>query len=59
MTDNLSWLKSSYSAQGNACIEVATLPDGTRLVRDSKDVEGPTLRLSAEAWGRFTGALKH
>ncbi len=54
-----NWHKSSYSGdpQGN-CVEVAELPDGTRLVRDTKDRDGGTLRFSADAWRRFTDQLR-
>ncbi len=36
----------------------AALADGTRLVRDSKDTDGPALRFSAVAWRTFTSTLK-
>ncbi len=58
MNDTYNWRKSSYSGQGNTCVEVATLPDGTRLVRDTKDRSGPVLRFSADAWRRFTDQIK-
>ncbi|MCT9091951.1 DUF397 domain-containing protein [Streptomyces sp. ASQP_92] len=49
----LAWHKSSYSGtQGDDCVEVAVCPD-TVHVRDSKDKQGPTLALSAEAWTAF------
>jgi Domain of unknown function (DUF397) len=53
------WRKSSYSGgnEGN-CVEVAELPDGTRLVRDTKDRNGPVLRFGAAAWRRFTTGIK-
>jgi hypothetical protein len=51
----MEFRKSSYStAQGN-CVEVASLPDGSRLVRDTKDRDGGTLRFPAEAWRSFSG----
>ncbi|MGW5768429.1 DUF397 domain-containing protein [Streptomyces longwoodensis] len=48
-----SWFKSSYSG-GNAteCVEAAFVRGGV-LVRDSKQQEGPRLRVSADAWSRF------
>jgi hypothetical protein len=39
--------KSSYSGQANTCVEVADLPDGGRLVRDTKNRDGGTLRFTA------------
>ncbi|MFE7414508.1 DUF397 domain-containing protein [Streptomyces laurentii] len=50
----LAWFKSSYSdsANGNDCVEVATVP-GTVHVRDSKDVERPALAFEAGAWTGF------
>ncbi|MGQ4363676.1 DUF397 domain-containing protein [Streptomyces sp. SAS_272] len=50
----LAWFKSSYSSgtDGNSCVEIATAP-GTVHVRDSKNVEGPRLALTAGAWANF------
>ncbi|WP_405939365.1 DUF397 domain-containing protein [Streptomyces sp. NBC_00726] len=51
----LAWFKSSYSnTEGGQCIEVATGP-GTVHVRDSKDMAGPVLHLSHDAWAGFVG----
>jgi uncharacterized protein DUF397 len=49
----LAWFKSSYSgAEGGECVEVAS---GTAAVhvRDSKDVAGPVLTVSPQAWADF------
>ncbi|WP_329411856.1 DUF397 domain-containing protein [Streptomyces sp. NBC_00704] len=50
----LAWFKSSYSGgnDGNSCVELALTP-GTVHVRDSKNVEGPRLALTAGAWADF------
>ena len=50
----LLWFKSSYSdsSNGNDCVEIATTPD-TIHVRDSKNLSGPSLALTQEAWGDF------
>ncbi|WP_166628894.1 DUF397 domain-containing protein [Streptomyces sp. GC420] len=50
----LAWFKSSYSSgtDGESCIEVATTP-GTVHVRDSKNLGGPQLALTANAWADF------
>lgn len=48
-----AWTKSSYSTgNGGECVEVAA-DDTDILVRDSKDVGGPMLRVSPEAWSGF------
>ncbi|KFF96719.1 hypothetical protein IQ62_34555 [Streptomyces scabiei] len=47
--------KSTYSS-GDAhgeCVEVARNIPGTVAVRDSKDPDGPILRLVAETWVEF------
>jgi Domain of unknown function (DUF397) len=51
------WRKSSYSsAQGN-CVEVSTsLPQVA--VRDSKDVTGPELAFTRQAWSAFVTGIK-
>ncbi|MFD3311054.1 DUF397 domain-containing protein [Streptomyces sp. NPDC058694] len=33
----LHWQKSSYSSEGNNCLELATTPDGTLCFRESDD----------------------
>ncbi|WP_141973987.1 DUF397 domain-containing protein [Actinomadura hallensis] len=44
-----SWRKSSYSGgSGGECVEIAAVP-GSVLLRDSKDPEGPCLRLTQAA----------
>jgi hypothetical protein len=58
MSTVLNWRKSSYSGQANTCVEVADLPDGGRLVRDTKDRDGGTLRFTAAEWYQFTEAIK-
>jgi hypothetical protein len=52
-----NWRKSSYSdANGGQCVEVAS--EDVVLVRDTADPTGPVLSVPAEAWRRFTGALR-
>lgn len=46
------WHTSSYSANGSACVEVATAADVV-LIRDSKDRDGPALAVSAPVWRTF------
>ena len=53
MSDTHKWRKSSYSGQGNTCVEVAALPGGGRAVRDSMDPQGPVLWFTSTAWREF------
>jgi Domain of unknown function (DUF397) len=39
------WVKSSRSFANGNCVEAATLPDGLIGIRDSKNPEGPVLRI--------------
>ena len=60
MEDNLTlnWRRASYSGNGGGnCVEVA---DAGRLVmvRDTKDRNGATLVLTADAWLAFTCSLR-
>ncbi|WP_405687047.1 DUF397 domain-containing protein [Streptomyces sp. NBC_01387] len=50
----LDWFKSSYSSSGdgNDCVEVASAP-GAVHVRDSKNVPGPQLGFTSDAWADF------
>lgn len=52
-----AWFKSSYSvSDSNDCVEVAAAPDAAAVhVRDSKDVAGASLALTARAWAGFVG----
>ncbi|GHI06318.1 hypothetical protein AQI88_18420 [Streptomyces cellostaticus] len=51
--------KSTYSSgePHGECVEVARNIPGTVAVRDSKDADGPVLRLTPTTWAAFTGAL--
>ena len=48
-----SWRKSRRSGADTACVEVAAVPGGTVVVRDSKDPGGPRLAVRAAAWTAF------
>jgi hypothetical protein len=52
------WHISSYSANGSTCVEVARNLPGVVAVRDSKDRQGPVLRLTPDQWRAFTAAVK-
>jgi hypothetical protein len=51
------WRVATYTGGNGNCVEVA---DATRvvLVRDTKDRDGVTLNVSADAWQAFTASLK-
>jgi hypothetical protein len=52
------WRKSSYSDNSH-CAEVADLPDGGRLVRDTKlGEDSPILRYTAAEWRAFIAGIK-
>jgi Domain of unknown function (DUF397) len=58
MKDNTrQWRKSSYSGTGANCVEVRT-DTSTVAVRDSKDVAGPELAFTGQAWSAFVAAVK-
>ncbi|MBO2454458.1 DUF397 domain-containing protein [Actinomadura barringtoniae] len=52
------WRKSSRSAeQGGTCVEVTEGLPGV-AVRDSKDPDGPILRISPQGWSGLLAAIK-
>ncbi|MEV7869844.1 DUF397 domain-containing protein [Streptomyces sp. NPDC088124] len=55
---DLVFVKSSYSASGGECVEVAGNIPGTVAVRDSKSPSGPVLRLGPAAWRAFRAGLQ-
>jgi hypothetical protein len=53
------WRKSSYSsANGGACVEVASNLPGLVAVRDSKAPGGPALVFTAAQWRAFAARVK-
>ncbi|MET8789736.1 DUF397 domain-containing protein [Streptomyces pseudogriseolus] len=49
----LTWQKSSYSGnEGGACVEV-TIDTSVIHIRDSKDVDRPSLSVHAHGWATF------
>ncbi|MDR7278698.1 DUF397 domain-containing protein [Catenuloplanes atrovinosus] len=56
--DNLTWKKSTRSSpNGGHCVEVATVSSDHVLIRDSKAVPGPFLRISSSSWSAFIHTL--
>jgi Domain of unknown function (DUF397) len=57
--DGIAWAKSSYSANTDSCVEVAPLPDGGMLIRDSKLGDAsPVLRFTAAEWRAFVAGVR-
>ncbi|WP_433728808.1 DUF397 domain-containing protein [Nocardia sp. CA-129566] len=53
------WFKSSRSAGGSDCVEVAHLANGQVGVRDSKNPTGPALVFTPHEWAAFTAGINH
>jgi hypothetical protein len=51
------WHKSSYSSASGQCVEVASVA-GAVVVRDSKNLAGPKLVFSRQAWMAFVEGVK-
>ncbi|WP_438271284.1 DUF397 domain-containing protein [Streptomyces prunicolor] len=49
--------KSSYSNEKAECVEIATNIPTTIAVRDSKNPNGPSLRLHPTTWRAFQSSL--
>ncbi|WP_040833908.1 DUF397 domain-containing protein [Nocardia brevicatena] len=61
MRDELNgakWFKSSRSAGGKDCVEVAHLRRGRVAVRDSKDPSGPALLFTPAEWDGFVAGTR-
>ncbi|SDG05592.1 protein of unknown function [Sinosporangium album] len=62
----VTWRKSTRSANGQNCVEVAVVKGGTGpkagdvvfMVRDSKDPDGPQLQFTPAEWEAFLGGVK-
>ncbi|MFJ3226170.1 DUF397 domain-containing protein [Streptomyces sp. NPDC086783] len=52
------FLKSSHSSGNGECVEVARSLPGVVAVRDSKDPDGPVLRLAPGAEASFAAHLR-
>jgi hypothetical protein len=56
-TTSAEWRKASHSGNGGDCVEVADLATSIDI-RDSKNPEGPHLRLSPAEWANLTQHIK-
>jgi hypothetical protein len=54
---SLHWQKSSYSSEGNNCLELTTAPDGTLRLRES-DTPTTTLTLHTHDLASFLAAAR-
>ncbi|MFB7270909.1 DUF397 domain-containing protein [Streptomyces sp. NPDC056244] len=52
------WVKSSKSATGPYCVEVADLGGGAVAIRDSRRQDLPSLRFTAEEWAAFRDGVR-
>ncbi|SBU89757.1 protein of unknown function (DUF397) [Streptomyces sp. Ncost-T6T-1] len=60
-TESPRWFKSSYSANGGNCVEVAANLAATRgivPVRDSKVVDGPVVAVPVTAFAAFVAGVQ-
>jgi hypothetical protein len=55
---HVTWKKSTRSNGSGDCVEVAELPDGQRLVRDSKNPNGGLLTFTTSEWRAFIEGAK-
>ena len=53
------WSKSSHSSANGQCVEVAQNLPGIVAIRDSKDPDGPKLRVSPAGWKIFLSRLRN
>jgi hypothetical protein len=54
-----TWVKSSLSYANGNCVEVQFPGDGSVLVRNSRDPQGPALRYTADEWQAFLGGVRN
>jgi len=49
----LNFRKASFCCGAGNCVEIATLPDHSAVMRDSKNPDGGQLHFGASAWDAF------
>ena len=58
MTGDVTWAKSSLSFSNGNCVEVADLPGGEVLIRNSRDPGGPKLAFTRDQWVAFIAGVQ-
>lgn len=53
------WRKSSYSGAHGDCVEVAYVPAGSVVIRDTKHRGEGALKVTGRTWGAFVRMSKH
>nr|WSZ96575.1 DUF397 domain-containing protein [Streptomyces sp. NBC_00857] len=53
-----NWQKSSYCAQGEACVHVTATSESTVILTESSDLTGSILSTTPAAWAAFVRSLK-
>jgi hypothetical protein len=56
--DEIEFRKSTYSNGNGACVEVATVDHGGRLMRDSKHRDGAVLHFTQLEWDAFIKGVR-
>jgi len=56
--DELNFRKSSFSGANDGCVGVADKSDRGRVVRNTKDPEGPQVHFTAHEWDMFVKGVK-
>ena len=54
----VTWVKSTLSFANGNCVEVADLPGGEVLVRNSRDPGGPKLCFTRDEWVAFISGVQ-
>lgn len=57
-SDELQWIKSTYSNGSGACVEIAHLGTDSVALRDSKDPHGPVLGVSSSAFAALVSQVR-
>lgn len=57
-TSDLHFVKARASMGNGACVEVAALPDGGRVVRDTKNRDGGVQVYTRAEWAAFVDGVK-
>jgi hypothetical protein len=58
LTGREVWAKSSLSSYNTNCVEYAELPDGTVVMRDSKDPRGRLLSFTPAEWDELIAGVR-